>query len=196
MTRRSPEIWLIRHGETEWSRTGQHTGRSDVPLTARGEQEAATLRQRLDGRRFAMVLSSPLARAWRTCQIAGYGEVARKNDDLMEWDYGAYEGRTASEIRQDLPGWLIWRDGVPNGETAEQVGARARRVIDQATSAPGDVALFAHGHLLRILAACWIGLPPRGGRLLALGTGGLGVLGHEGRDRIIRVWNMLPEPRP
>jgi probable phosphoglycerate mutase len=187
------KIWLVRHGETEWSRTGRHTGRTDVPLTARGEREAATLRQRLGGRAFSLVLASPLQRAWETCRLAGYAEQARRTDDLLEWDYGAYEGRTGAEIREQTPGWLIWTDGVPGGETAEQVGVRARRVIDQATRAPGDVALFAHGHVLRVLAACWIGLAPREGRLLPLGTASIGILGHENGAPVIRAWNLSPE---
>lgn len=186
------EIWLIRHGETEWSRSGRHTGRTDVPLTEPGAREAAAIRRRLGDRRFSLVLSSPLIRAWETCRLAGYGDVAVKTDDLLEWDYGAYEGRTAAEIREELPGWSIWTDGVPGGETAEQVATRARRVIDQAAQTAGDVALFAHGHVLRILAACWVGLPPHEGRLLALGTAGIGVLGWENGDRVIRTWNLLP----
>jgi probable phosphoglycerate mutase len=190
-----PEIWLIRHGETAWSRTGRHTGRTDLPLTAVGEQEAATLRQRLGGRRFALVLSSPLVRAWQTCRIAGYGEEAERADDLMEWDYGDYEGRTAAEIRAQVTGWLLWTDGVPNGETAEQVGVRARRIIDRVDLASGDVALFAHGHLLRILAACWIGLSPREGRLLALDTASIGILGHESGGRVVCEWNVAREPQ-
>jgi probable phosphoglycerate mutase len=188
------EIWLIRHGETEWSRSGRHTGRTDVLLTKSGEREAAGLRRRLGDRRFSLVLSSPASRAWETCRLAGHGEVAVRTDDLLEWDYGAYEGRTAAEIRADVPGWSIWTDGVPGGETAEQVATRARRVIDQAVQARGDVALFAHGHVLRILAACWVGLPPREGRRLVLGTAAISVLGWENGDRVIRTWNLLPGP--
>jgi probable phosphoglycerate mutase len=193
MARRQPEIWVFRHGETEWSRTGRHTGRTDVPLTANGELEAARLGRRLGDRRFSLVLTSPLARASETCRLAGYGGAARRADDLLEWDYGSYEGRTATEIREQAPGWQIWTDGVPGGETAEQVGLRARRVIDQAVQAPGDVALFAHGHVLRVLAACWIGLSPHEGRLFALGTGSIGVLGYEGDTRVIESWNESPE---
>jgi broad specificity phosphatase PhoE len=186
------EIWLIRHGETEWSRSGRHTGRTDLPLTEPGGREAAALRRRLGDKRFSLVLSSPLTRAWETCRLAGYGDVAVKTDDLMEWDYGAYEGRTAAEIQADVPGWSLWKDGVPGGETAEQVAIRTRRVIDGAAQATGDVALFAHGHVLRILAACWVGLAPREGRLLALGTTAVSVLGWENGDRVIRTWNLLP----
>lgn len=193
MTRPQPEIWVVRHGETEWSRTGRHTGRTDVPLTASGEREAARLRQRLGNRPFSLVLTSPLLRARETCRLASYGDAARQTDDLLEWDYGAYEGRTADEIREEVPGWLIWTDGVPEGETAEQVGARARRSIDQALQAPGDVAIFAHGHVLRILAACWVGLPPREGRLFALDTASIGILSQEDGARVIRAWNLGPK---
>jgi probable phosphoglycerate mutase len=184
------EVWVFRHGETEWSRCGRHTGRADLPLTAAGQREAATLRRRIGDRRFALVLSSPLLRAWETCRLAGCAGEALRTDDLMEWDYGAYEGRTAAEIREQAPGWVIWNDGVPGGETVEAVGLRAGRVIDRVLQAGGDVALFAHGHVLRILAACWIGLPPRDGRLLALGTASLGILGEEGGARVIRAWNL------
>lgn len=189
MAEGSGEVWIVRHGETEWSRTGRHTGRTDVPLTAAGAEQAAALRARLGGRRFALVLASPLRRAWDTCRLAGLGDLARPSEDLLEWDYGAYEGRTKEEIRTEVPGWSIWTGGVPGGETIEEVGERARRVIEEAVAAPGDVALFAHGHVLRILAACWIGLPPRDGRLFALGTASIGVLGREDAGRVIRTWN-------
>ncbi len=186
-------VWIVRHGETEWSRTGRHTGRTDVPLTARGEREAAALRTSLQGRRFALVLSSPLRRAWDTCRLAGYGDVARATEDLVEWDYGAYEGRTTAEIRVEVPGWSIWTGAVPGGESAEDVARRAERVIERAAAAGGDVALFAHGHVLRILAARWLGLSAREGRLFSLGTASVGVLGHEDASRVIRTWNALPE---
>ncbi|HEX9048915.1 MAG TPA: histidine phosphatase family protein [Anaeromyxobacter sp.] len=186
-----PRLWLVRHGETEWSRAGRHTGRTDVPLTADGVEQAAGLRARIGDRRFALVLSSPLRRAWETCRLAGFAGVARRTDDLLEWDYGAYEGRTTPEIRADVPGWSIWTDGVPAGETVEEVGVRARRVIAEATRAGGDVALFAHGHVLRVLAACWLGLAPREGRLLALGTAAVGVLGRENGSPVVRAWNLF-----
>ncbi len=183
----------MRHGETEWSRTRRHTGRTDVPLTSRGEGEARLLRQRLHRRRFALVLSSPLRRAWDTCTLAGYGGVAQKSDDLLEWDYGAYEGRTAREIQAEVPGWSIWTGGVPEGETAEEVARRAERVIERAIAVRGDVALFAHGHVLRVIAACWLGLPPRDGRLFTLGTASTGVLGYEDDARVLRAWNFPAE---
>ncbi len=190
MEARLPEIWVVRHGETEWSRAGRHTGRTDLPLTAAGVEQASALRARIAGHPFALVLSSPLRRAWDTCRLAGLGDRARRTDDLREWDYGAYEGRTSAEIRAEVPGWSIWTGGVPGGETAEQVGERARRVIDEAAAAGGDVALFAHGHVLRILAACWLDLPPRDGGLFALATASLGVLGHENGARVLRAWNL------
>ncbi|HEV8308703.1 MAG TPA: histidine phosphatase family protein [Methylomirabilota bacterium] len=183
------QIWLIRHGETEWSASGQHTGRTDIPLTPTGEVQAAALGRYLAGRPFALVLTSPLGRARETCRLAGYGVVAQVTDDLLEWNYGVFEGRTTRDIRQERPGWSIWTSPVPEGESVEQVGARARRVIDRAAAAGGDVALFAHAHILRILAACWIGLPPAGGRLFALGTASISVLGYEREVRVISVWN-------
>ena len=189
MTERSPEIWLIRHGETEWSRTGRHTGRTDVPLTPLGERQAAALARHLGGRPFALVLTSPLGRARETCRLTGYAEIAEPTEDLREWDYGDYEGRTTAEIRAEVPGWSIWTGDVPRGESVEQVGIRARRVIARAGAAAGDVALFAHGHVLRILTACWLGLPPANGRLFALGTAAVSVLGCERESRVISVWN-------
>ena len=190
MTReRRPWIWLVRHGETEWSRSGRHTGRTDVPLTDTGEQEAAALRGRLSGHRFALVLSSPLSRAWRTCELAGHGALARPTDDLLEWDYGEYEGRTTPEIRREVPGWSIWTHPVPGGESIEEVARRTSRVIAQATLAEGDVLAVAHGHVLRVLAACWLGLPPGEGRLLPLATASIGVLGFEGENRVLQAWN-------
>ena len=188
------QIWLIRHGETEWSASGRHTGRTDVPLTAGGERQARTLEQHLAGRRFALVLTSPFSRARETCRLAGYGDAATVTDDLMEWDYGIYEGRTTADIRVEQPGWSIWTTTVTGGESVERVGERARRVIDRADAADGDVALFAHAHVLRILAACWVGLAPVNGRLLALGTAAISVLGHERETRVIQVWNQESRP--
>jgi probable phosphoglycerate mutase len=183
------QLWLVRHGETEWSASGQHTGRTDVPLTPAGQRQAAALGRFLAKRPFALVLSSPLGRARETCRLAGYAEAAVVTDDLREWDYGDYEGRKTVDIRKEVPGWTIWSGPVPGGETIEQVAGRTRRVIDRAVAAGGDVALFAHGHVLRVLAACWLGLAPEGGRLLALGTASLSVLGHERETRAITTWN-------
>jgi len=182
-------IWLVRHGETEWSKSGQHTGRTDIPLTATGAQQGRALGRHLAGRQFALVLTSPLARARQTCRLAGFDGVAEVSDDLLEWNYGIYEGRTTAAVRAEQPGWSIWTTTVPEGETVEQVGERARRVIARVASVAGDVALFAHAHFLRIFAACWVGLPPIHGRNLTLGTASLCVLGYERETRVIQVWN-------
>jgi broad specificity phosphatase PhoE len=187
MTTRPHQIWLFRHGETEWSLSGQHTGRTDLPLTAAGRRRAAALGRRLAGRPFALVLSSPLSRALET--LAGYGNVVELNPDLMEWDYGDYEGRRTVDIQKERPGWSLWRDGVPGGETIDQVGARTRSVIEAAEAAAADVALFAHGHVLRVLTACWLNLAPDAGRLFALGTAAVSVLGYERDTRVIVKWN-------
>jgi probable phosphoglycerate mutase len=189
------ELWLIRHGETEWSAAKRHTGRTDIPLTPIGERQAAALGQFLAGRRFAGVLCSPLSRAQKTCQLAGYGEVARVTDDLLEWDYGIYEGRTTQEIRLEQPDWSIWTASVPKGESIEQVGCRAQRVIQQVLGVSGDVVLFAHAHILRVLTACWLGLPPEEGQLFVLGTASIGVLGYERETRVVTAWNVSREVR-
>lgn len=183
------ELWLIRHGETEWSAAGRHTGRTDIALTEEGRRQAALLEKRLAGRSFSHVLSSPLARALDTCKIAGYSEAAELTDNLLEWDYGNYEGLTITEIRDKAPGWTIWTGDPPDGESIMQVAERVRRVIDLASSVRGDVALFAHGHVLRVLAACWLELPPDNGRFFALGTASLSILGHERETPVITLWN-------
>jgi probable phosphoglycerate mutase len=184
------ELWVVRHGETEWSRTGRHTGRTDLPLTAAGRREARTLRRELAGRQFALVLSSPLSRAWETCRIAGYADVARTTSLLCEWDYGDVEGRTRDAVRRERPGWTVWKGPLPGGETLDEVAARARRVIRRAVAARGDVLLFGHGHILRVLAVCWLGLEPWDARLLALSTASIGILGEEAATRVIRTWNV------
>ena len=180
-------IVLIRHGETEWSASGKHTSVTDVPLLESGRRGADRLRERLAGRRFALVLSSPRTRARETAALAGLEPEV--DEDLVEFDYGEYEGRTTPEIREERPGWTVWADGAPAGETAAQVGARADRVIERALAAGGDVAVFAHGHLLRVLGARWIGLPPTYGGHLALDTGSFSELGFERERRVIWVWN-------
>jgi len=187
------ELWLIRHGETEWSAAKRHTGRTDIPLTSTGERQAAALGRTLAGRRFASVLCSPLRRARETCRLAGYGDVANATDDLLEWDYGVYEGRTTQEIRLEQPGWSIWTAAVVQGESIEQIGHRAQRVIQQVLTASGDVVLFAHAHILRILAACWLGLPPDAGRLFVLRTASISVLGFEHDRRVMTRWNLSDE---
>ncbi len=184
-----PQVWLIRHGETEWSKTGQHTGRTDLPLTDGGIAQARMLGEGLAGRQFACVLSSPAQRALETCRLAGYGADVETDNDLMEWNYGDYEGRRTVDIQKERPGWLLWRDGVVGGETAEDVSARAYKVIERALAAGGDVALFSHGHFLRILTACWLTLPAKDGQLFALDTATVSVLGFEHDYRVIKHWN-------
>ena len=179
----------MRHGETEWSARGAHTSRTDLPLLPSGIRQAKELGAKLAGRKFALVLVSPLQRARETCRLAGYGDVAEVTDDLKEWDYGAYEGRTTAEIRAENPSWLLWRDGVVQGELVEHVGARVNRVIRRCLNVKGDVALFGHGHVLRILTAVWLGLSPTNGQLFALSTGTISILGFEHDYRIIKRWN-------
>lgn len=188
------EIYLIRHGETEWSRSGQHTSRTDLPLTDEGRLRAAAVGRVLAGRSFALVLSSPMQRATETCRLAGYQPEIEP--DLHEWDYGSYEGLTSDQIHKTAPGWTIWNGTPPGGESADQIGARADRVIERCMAAitgstPGDAALFAHGHLLRVLAARWLQIEPRSGRFFALSTGSLSVLGWEHIARVIQRWNRV-----
>jgi probable phosphoglycerate mutase len=187
----SHRLWLVRHGETEWSKSGQHTGRTDIPLTSEGERQGKALGRHLAGQRFALVLTSPLTRARETCRLAGFAGVAQVSDDLLEWNYGIYEGQKTADIRKAQPGWSIWTTTVEQGESVEQVGERARRVIARADAVAGDVALFAHAHFLRILAACWIGLSPIHGRNLTLGPASVSRLGFERETRVIQVWNQV-----
>ena len=184
------EVLLIRHGETEWSVSGQHTGRTDIPLTDRGMRQGELLRAALERRQFALVLTSPLARATETCRLAGLSEAAKVRGELSEWDYGAYEGRRTVDIRKERPGWFLWDDGVPEGETAEEVGRRVDRVLPEIRAAGGDVAVCAHGHLLRVLAARWLGLEAREGRLFALETATISTLGWERETAVIKHWNV------
>jgi broad specificity phosphatase PhoE len=193
MSNPQTQLWLLRHGETEWSLSGAHTGRTDLPLTARGEVRAAAIGNYLKGRPFALVLTSPMQRARETCRLAGYGAQAQIDDDLREWDYGDYEGRSTPEIQKDRPGWNLWKDGALNGEPVNHVGERARRVIERALAVKGDCALFAHGHILRILTACWLGLAPDAGRLFGLDTATVCTLGWERDTRVIRLWNRSPD---
>jgi probable phosphoglycerate mutase len=182
-------LFLVRHGETEWSRSGQHTSRTDLPLTPNGVRQAELLARRLASQRFAAVFSSPLRRALETCRIAGLDREATVTDDLREWDYGQYEGRTTDDIRADEPGWTIWTARIVGGESLADVGRRVDRVIDRALQVDGDVALFGHGHCLRILAARWIELPPAGGARLELSTATVSRLGWERETRVIELWN-------
>ncbi len=186
------ELWLIRHGETEWSLSGKHTSRTDISLTEHGRRRAEELRDYLKGKKFDAVFVSPMQRARETCAIAGFGDVAVVDEGLREWDYGVYEGKTTAEIRKEVPGWSVWKDEIVGGETVEHVGERADDVISRALAAGasgGAVALFAHAHILRILAARWIGLEADSGGLLALGTGSVSVLGWERETRVIEAWN-------
>jgi broad specificity phosphatase PhoE len=183
-----PRVVLVRHGETAWTKSGQHTSRTDIPLTDAGRRQAGQLASRLP-RTFALVLTSPLQRARETCRLAGFAEQAVVSDDVTEWDYGSYEGLTTAEIRAVRPGWSLWRDGAPGGETAEDVGPRADRVIARVRDVDGDVAVFSHGHFLRVLGARWIGLPPSAGELFALRPATISVLGWEREISVIDRWN-------
>ncbi len=186
-----PCVYLVRHGETAWTITGQHTGRSDIHLTARGEDEARALAVPLRGITFSDVFTSPLQRAKRTCELAGFGRAATTDADLLEWDYGVYEGRPTSEILTERPGWELFADGCPNGETVADVGARADRIITRASRCAGNVLLFAHRDIFRVMAARWIALPASEGRRLYLDTGSVSALGyhHTRQERVIRAWN-------
>lgn len=184
------QLWLIRHGETEWTLSGAHTGSTDIPLTDAGRRQALKLKESLAGRRFALVLTSPLSRARETCNLAGLGAAAQIEPNLVEWRYGDYEGRTTDQIHAQAPGWSLWRSGVPNGERIAEVASRANCVIRRALQADGYVALFGHGHILRILAACWLELPPDSARLFALDTAAIGVLGYERDVSVISHWNV------
>ena len=183
-------VYLVRHGETEWTITGQHTGGgTDIPLTENGREQARSLSGALSGREFALVLSSPLSRALDTCRLAGLGDEVETTDDLLEWDYGEYDGRTTADIRTERPRWSVWTDGVPGGESAAEVGIRVDRIVKEAQEAEGDVALFGHGHTLRVLAARWLGLTPIDGRLFALHPATVSVLSWERENPVIQRWN-------
>ncbi|HMC81145.1 MAG TPA: histidine phosphatase family protein [Acidimicrobiia bacterium] len=184
-----PRVHLVRHGATEWSVTGQHTGRTDIPLTEEGRRQAERLAARLARERFALVLVSPLARARETAEITGFGDVAEVDPDLVEWDYGAFDGRTAAEIRRERPGWTPWHGGFPGGETLEEVAARADRVVARVRGVDGDVALFAHGHILRVIAARWLEQPPIEAARYYLATASLSMLGWERETPVIDRWN-------
>ena len=198
MTDVLPVVYLARHGETAWTISHQHTGRTDLPLTPQGEAEATRLGQRLQGMTFAAVLTSPLRRAVRTCELAGFGSAAEIEADLVEWNYGAYEGRTSAEIHAERPDWQLFRDGAPEGESPDQIGARADQVIRRVRAIDGNTLLFSSGHFLRVFAARWLGLEPGAGRYFFLGTASFSALGyeHDHSDPVIRLWNEMPhEPR-
>jgi len=182
-------LWLIRHGETEWSRSGAHTSRTDVPLTPRGRSDAIAIGEYLRKLCFSFVMTSPLQRARETCKLAGFAGVSHIRAELGEWDYGQYEGRTTAEIRQESPGWSVWNGDPPGGETIADVSTGAAKVIDECALLGGRIALFSHAHFLRILAAVWVGLSPCAGSVLALHTGSVSTLGFERDNRVIEFWN-------
>jgi probable phosphoglycerate mutase len=186
-----PTIYLARHGETAWSVSGQHTGLTDLPLTGRGERNARSLGRRLEGLKFAMVFTSPLQRAARTCELAGFAPGAETDRDLVEWNYGRYEGRTSAEIETERSGWQLFRDGCPGGESPPQVAARADRVVSRVRAILGDVLIFSSGHFLRVFAARWLGIEPAAGRYFSLSTASLSALGYEHNlsEPVIRLWN-------
>ncbi len=189
MTSTRKKIVLVRHGETEWSRSGRHTGRTDIALTENGRLQADQLGGMLQGRNFILAMSSPLVRAVETSERSGIKTSVEMSNDLLEWDYGIYEGITTAEIQRTIPEWSVWTHSIIGGESVEAVGARADQVIDRALAAPGDTAIFAHGHLLRILAARWLGLAARDGSLFALDTATVSILGFERKNRVIESWN-------
>ena len=186
-----PEFYLARHGETAWTISHQHTGRSDIPLTSRGERNALALGERLRGMTFAAVFTSSLERARRTAELAGFGSIAQADPELMEWDYGKYDGLTTAEIHKENPDWSLFRDGCPGGESVAAVSARADRVVARLRGMGGRVLLFGHGHFFRVLAARWVGLPPADGRLFYLSTASLSILGyeHSSDEPVTRLWN-------
>lgn len=202
MNQKLPSTYLARHGETAWTVTGQHTGLTDLPLTERGECNARRLQERLSGQTFAKVFTSPLQRARRTCELAGFGSVAQVDGDLVEWNYGEYEGRLTVDILKERPDWQLFRDGCPGGESPQQVAARADRVVARARSVAGDVLLFSSGHFLRVLATRWIGIAPINGKFLMLSTASLSAVGYENSisNPAIRLWNdtrhVLPAKGP
>jgi broad specificity phosphatase PhoE len=191
MSKTLPKIYLARHGETEWSLSGQHTGVTDIPLTENGERNARNLGERLRGTHFVQVLTSPLQRARRTCELAGFGAQAEVDADLVEWNYGDYEGKRTADIRKERPNWFLFRDGCPGGETPDAIAARADRIVARLRALNGDALVFSHGHFLRVLAARWLGKPASDGRFLLLSTAALSILGYEHNldEPVLRLWN-------
>jgi broad specificity phosphatase PhoE len=184
------EIFVVRHGETEWSASGRHTSHTDLPLTESGRERALALSSYLANRSFRLVLTSPLRRARETCELAGFADVAEVCENLREWDYGDYEGLTTPEIRSQNPDWVLWRDGCPGGETPERVAERAGRALDRLRHADGDALAFAHGHILRVLTSRWLGMGAAAGARFALAAGGVGVLGYERETEVLTRWNV------
>jgi probable phosphoglycerate mutase len=191
MNEEFPTLYLERHGETAWSIAGRHTGLTDLPLTDRGERNAQRLGRRLVGISFTKVFASPLRRAARTCELAGFGEASELDPNLVEWNYGDYEGLRRAEIHSSNPNWNLFRDGCPNGESPEQVGARAFRTVNQVRTFEGNVLIFSSGHFIRVVAACWLGLEPGAGRFFALNTASISALGYENSltRSVVRFWN-------
>lgn len=185
-----PDIFIVRHGQTEWSEAGKHTSRTDLPLTRAGRAQASGLASEFAGERFALVLCSPLRRARETCELAGQAEHAVLSDDIREWNYGDYEGLTTPEIRERDPDWNLWEQGCPGGERPDQIAARADRALDRLRAAGGTTVVFAHGHILRVLTARWLGMPPSAGARFALAAGGVGVLGFERETEVLSRWNI------
>jgi broad specificity phosphatase PhoE len=188
----NPEVVLVRHGETEWSRDGRHTGESDIPLTEQGRRQAVALRPELAAWTFSLVLSSPLQRALETCRLAGYGQAVQTRPDLVEWNYGRYDGLTSNQIAATRPDWSLWRDGGPGGELPADVARRADRIIAEIRGVAGNVLIFAHGHILRVLTARWLAEPAAAGQHYALQTAALSVLGYEHQNPVIWRWNRPP----
>jgi broad specificity phosphatase PhoE len=198
MSQPLPEVHVVRHGETEWTKSRKHTGLSDIPLTGRGEDQARALGESLRGRTYSHVFTSPLRRALRTCELAGFGAAAQIDADLVEWNYGEYDGWTTLEILKSRPGWNLFRDGCPRGETVKEIEARADRVVRRERALRGDVLLFSSGHFMRVLAARWLGLDASYGRFFLLGTATLSVLGyeHDESEPVLRLWNdVRPDAR-
>ena len=184
------QIFIARHGATEWSKSGQHTSRTDLMLLPEGEEQARGMRSKLDGVEFSLVLCSPLQRAQETCALAGFGNVAQTTDDLVEWDYGEYEGLTTAQIRETNPSWWLWRDGCPGGESPSQIGARVDRVLERCAAVNGNALAFAHGHVLRVLTARWLEMEVAAGARFKLEAASLGVLGHERETQVIERWSI------
>lgn len=192
----SQRLWLVRHGETAWSKSGRHTGSNDIPLIEEGRLAAALVGRELSRSHFTAVFSSPLGRALETCRIAGFGAQVELLDVLREWNYGEFEGLTSAHIRQRIPGWTVWSGGCPGGEDVQAVARRADLALARFATIAGDVLVFSHGHLLRVLAARWIGLCAEHGRLLALSTGSISILGHERETRVVQSWNQVLHENP
>jgi broad specificity phosphatase PhoE len=184
------QLFIARHGATEWSKSGQHTSHTDLTLLPEGEEQARALRDKLEGIEFSLVLCSPLRRALETCALAGFGNVAEVCDDLVEWDYGEYEGLTTPQIRETNPSWWLWRDGCPGGESPSEVGARVDRVLARVAEVEGNALAFAHGHVLRVLTARWLEMEVAAGARFKLEAGSLGILGHERDTQVIERWSV------